>query len=580
MSIRLLDVSEVGTTQEFVGSEVPRYAILSHTWEDEEVIFRQLGDPKSKSKKGYLKIEQTCALAATAGLGFAWVDTCCIDKSSSAELSEAINSMFHWYQQAEVCYVYLSDLSPEAELLSALPRCRWFTRGWTLQELIAPRSVSFYDSSWKLRGNKEELSRLLEEITTIPRDLLLHIKDPSDYPVARRMSWASRRYTTRIEDMSYCLLGLFDVHMSPRYGERTKAFARLQHAILIQSVPDATLFAWTDTDNTCPSVCGIMADSPRRFMYCGSLMELWGSSIYHPLRATVLETEASASILWKVDRSPNDLGETVMQVHATLSGIPVGISVRKIGPKTYARSNPGRLVEFTGEHYIEPSKEPVTLANTLPKRYPFYFREDPILGYRFAVLMPRVVVSERLINSEMQFIKKDLRHIPFSNWDHHDALFISTESTSLGWSIVSFQLQLVSSIPGDDIKLPFWRENFSAACFRWNTTSEATLAIIRHDPINPVNLVLLESQLESLKFGSARGAEELVRRLCGNDLESSVTMHIPACFKNREVARKSATTPVVFSLKVKKEARPDLCYQRPINVLEIKVGPLSEATAE
>ncbi|KAK4452757.1 vegetative incompatibility protein HET-E-1 [Podospora aff. communis PSN243] len=532
MAIRLLDAWNIGTTKEFIGSDIPPYAILSHAWEDEEVTYQQLGDPKSKFKKGYRKIEQTCALAAQAGLRYAWVDTCCIDKSSSAELSEAINSMFYWYQQAKVCYVYLSDLPAEADLSSTLPRCR---------------------CSWTFRDNKEGLSSLIDLTTGIPRGLLLQVRSPSDYPVARRMSWASQRQTTRIEDMSYCLLGLFDVHMSPRYGERETAFARLQNAILIQSIPDATIFAWVDSYNTCPPICGMLADSPRRFMACGSLAALWGRSIYRPLRTTHLEAEVDAS----------------------LNAVLVGISVRKIGPKTYARSNPRELVKFKGKDYIEPSKEPVTLANTLPKRYPFYFGEDPILGYRFAALMPDIVVNKRLMNSDTQFVRKDLRYIPFSHWDRHDTLFISNEGSSLGWSMLSFQLELVSSNAA--IKHPVWREDFSVACFRWNMPSEPILAIIRHSSINPVNLILLQSQLASLEFRSAHRAEDYMRRLCGSDIASSVTVHIPTTnFKGLDAAEKPITAPVVVSLRMKRTDKQDLCYFNLVKVLEIRVDPLSE----
>ena len=145
--MRLINTKNVPELNEFIGdsSSIPQYAILSHTWGDEEVTLQRLSDPACAQKKGFRKIQQTCALAAKNGFDFAWVDTCCIDKRASAELSEAINSMFRWYQDAAVCYVFLADLDPGASLEGSLPHCRWFTRGWTLQELIAPREVLFYD---------------------------------------------------------------------------------------------------------------------------------------------------------------------------------------------------------------------------------------------------------------------------------------------------------------------------------------------------------------------------------------------------------------------------------------------------
>jgi len=129
----------------------PRYAILSHTWGDEEVTFQEMqsGNPPTW-KEGYRKIVVTCKLASKSGIGYVWVDTCCIDKSSSAELSEAINSMFSWYEQAEICYAYLSDVPSKPTELDQLTNSRWFTRGWTLQELIAPGKVDFYSRSWDL----------------------------------------------------------------------------------------------------------------------------------------------------------------------------------------------------------------------------------------------------------------------------------------------------------------------------------------------------------------------------------------------------------------------------------------------
>ncbi|KAE9366483.1 HET-domain-containing protein [Stipitochalara longipes BDJ] len=137
---------------QFFGSKIPKYAILSHTWEDEELSFQELALPSRsvKAKKGYNKIRETCLKALHIGLHYAWVDTCCIDKTSSAEITESINSMFQWYKNAVVCFVYLSDLplgisSQSAGLLKSLKTCRWFTRGWTLQELIAPNNIRFYN---------------------------------------------------------------------------------------------------------------------------------------------------------------------------------------------------------------------------------------------------------------------------------------------------------------------------------------------------------------------------------------------------------------------------------------------------
>lgn len=139
--MRLLNTS-TGLFEEFIGTSIPPYAILSHTWGDGEVSFKDLtDDPFCKSKSGYAKILMTCELAKRDNLQYAWIDTCCIDKTSSAELSEAINSMYQWYHKAEKCYAYLVDLESSPERQQNLTTCHWFTRRWTLQELIAPVDV-------------------------------------------------------------------------------------------------------------------------------------------------------------------------------------------------------------------------------------------------------------------------------------------------------------------------------------------------------------------------------------------------------------------------------------------------------
>ncbi|KAH6848199.1 heterokaryon incompatibility protein-domain-containing protein [Chaetomium sp. MPI-CAGE-AT-0009] len=223
-----------------------KYLILSHTWGDGEVTFKDMANLEdAKTKTGFRKIKGICTEALQVGVPYAWVDTCCIDKSSSAELSESINSMYHWYQCADRCIAYLDDLEAgnEGAAEHQLRRCRWFTRGWTLQELIAPKFVVFVDEQWNKRGTKESLGPILSRITRIDTRVLQRIRPLHEVAVAQRMSWAARRETTRAEDMAYCLLGIFDINMPLLYGEREKAFTRLQQAIL-QQTDDLSIFAW------------------------------------------------------------------------------------------------------------------------------------------------------------------------------------------------------------------------------------------------------------------------------------------------------------------------------------------------
>ncbi|KAI0505320.1 heterokaryon incompatibility protein-domain-containing protein [Xylaria bambusicola] len=244
--MRLLrcDITDKLRPVEFFNRTLPPYAILSHTWEadDEEVTFRDILDDTGQNKSGYKKIRFCAKQAKKDGLQFIWVDSCCIDKSSSAELSEAINSMFCWYQGAEKCYVYLSDVSAKGASRGKPPpsqgrklcihHSRWFTRSWTLQELLAPRIVEFFSQEWKHLGSKTRLVRAIGCVTKIPDEALLGIVALSQFSINERMSWAEGRNATREEDTAYSLLGIFNVHMPLIYGEgQQNAFARLRREI-------------------------------------------------------------------------------------------------------------------------------------------------------------------------------------------------------------------------------------------------------------------------------------------------------------------------------------------------------------
>ena len=224
---------------------IPRYAILSHTWraDTEEVNFEDMIYGTGTSKPGYDKIRFCGEQARRDGLQYFWVDTCCIDKSSITELGEAINSMFRWYQKAAKCYVYLADVPRPAfnadadgtpsqlSWESSFRKSRWFTRGWTLQELVAPALVEFYSKEGERLGSKRSLERHIHEVTGIPIKVLRG-SPLSDVSVAERMAWAGNRETTYEEDKAYSLLGIFDVYMPLIYGEGgEKAFKRLREEI-------------------------------------------------------------------------------------------------------------------------------------------------------------------------------------------------------------------------------------------------------------------------------------------------------------------------------------------------------------
>ncbi|KAI0192413.1 heterokaryon incompatibility protein-domain-containing protein [Astrocystis sublimbata] len=266
---------------EFTGDSDKPYAILSHTWGHDECSFQDMTEPEIYEKRhGFRKIKFCCDQAAKDGLEWAWADSCCIDKSSTAELSEAINSMFRWYQKAVVCYVYLSDVAS----IQDLPLSRWFTRGWTLQELIAPSRMQFFSSDWSLLGTKDSLHEAIHSVTGVDK-VVLSSGTFTQICVAGRMAWAAKRQTTRVEDQAYCLMGIFGVNMPLIYGEGSEAFSRLQQEILRVS-DDQSLFAWgvpatfQDVRQLAalgpkdPAMHGLFAKSPKDFMTTHEVLQV------------------------------------------------------------------------------------------------------------------------------------------------------------------------------------------------------------------------------------------------------------------------------------------------------------------
>jgi hypothetical protein len=274
--MRLINLQTL-ESREFIDTERPPYVILSHTWGAEEVTLQQLQLDTSAQirKEGYLKIQNFALQGKANGFEWGWVDTCCIDKTSSAELSEAINSMYRWYAEADSCYTYLSDVSSsdsegpqEPALEKQFAVSRWFTRGWTLQELLAPLHVVFYLRGWTVYGTKSSLQKEISRITNIPEKAITRSRDPRRFPIGQRISWVSRRQTTRSEDLSYCLLGILDVNMPLLYGEGARAFTRLQEEVLKRGT-DSTIFAWPSSAlpryHYAPKFISVLAPSPAVF---------------------------------------------------------------------------------------------------------------------------------------------------------------------------------------------------------------------------------------------------------------------------------------------------------------------------
>ena len=403
--MRLLHTTTV-TLSEFRDDEIPPYAILSHTWGKAEVSLQHLdkcgaAQLERDGLAGYLKIKACCAIAAEEGYHYVWIDTCCIDKTSSAELSEAINSMYRWYQNADVCYAYLVDvcIGDQGLLEREFGNSSWFTRGWTLQELLAPKKVVFYDKDWRKFGSKSSLMFQISAATRIHYDHLLDINAAS---AAQKMSWASSRKTTRVEDLAYSLMGIFNVNMPLLYGEGDKAFTRLQHEIVKMS-DDESIFAWTDPDLV---TSGIFARSPKAFAGSVHIVQITERHRLHVRRAPYAITNRGLAIQvfdnkdgespyiskWGISLLSLNCGllpeSFVASVHQVQQLIAIDLDQRS--RDEFFRSSPGQLnltmwpadVSRTRLIYIRPI---YTLCDIYHPQHLFFIKASPMVNRGFWV---------------------------------------------------------------------------------------------------------------------------------------------------------------------------------------------------
>ena len=316
-------------------SEKTAYAILSHCWgqPQQEVLFKDMEGlarmdramrEKIQLRSGYQKILQSCEQAHRDQLQWIWIDTCCINKESSAELSEAINSMFRWYENSDRCYAFLHDVDDTIfptergeERVGFRAPSKWFTRGWTLQELIAPRNVQFFNQNWTVIGDKRSLALHLERITRVPARVLKNGISSHRPSIAQIMSWAADRVTTREEDRAYSLLGLFGVYMPMLYGEGRHAFRRLQLEIIRMS-NDHSIFAW-DTGGRIGLSGSVLADDPSFFRNCHDVVK---TEPRHPRDEFIIRLERG--------EEPDELVpmEGLNAFTVTNGGIQIRLSVR------------------------------------------------------------------------------------------------------------------------------------------------------------------------------------------------------------------------------------------------------------
>ncbi|KAK0657905.1 heterokaryon incompatibility protein-domain-containing protein [Cercophora newfieldiana] len=405
-----------------LNSPTEPYAILSHRWGDEEVSFQDFQNfqdsqndfPRERLRfEGFSKIRSTCHRALLDNLRYVWIDTCCIDKSSSAELSEAINSMFNWYQGAKICYAYLADVPSNVDardLTSLFASSSWFTRGWTLQELIAPSELVFYSKDWTQIGTKSGLAAELEAITGVDLDAL-HGEDLAHFSVAKRMSWAAKRCTTRLEDIAYCLMGIFNVNMPMLYGEGNKAFIRLQEEILKQC-EDQSLFTWIASAESARRAPfrGLLASSPAEFSGCQDVVpfpSISGCPI--PVAPTSRGIPLTSSVQL-VAGTTSESGTAYISLNCQRLGgedvyEPILLELVRLGGDQYLRGSPDRVyhledirdlktTESTATVYVARSahESEIRKMPQLELQHAFSIRKLPP-GIRFSTAMPGIAFS-------------------------------------------------------------------------------------------------------------------------------------------------------------------------------------------
>ncbi|KAL8709015.1 MAG: hypothetical protein Q9220_006224 [cf. Caloplaca sp. 1 TL-2023] len=348
--MRLLERSDDGLRfAEFDDPKsIPPYAIMSHRWGNEEVSYKDFVGGNCRDKAGYRKISFIADQAKKDGLRYFWIDTCCIDQSSCSERTEAVQSMYGYYQKSAKCYTYLSDvltekrksseaiLTPSRSWKKQFWESTWFRRGWILQELLAPSSMEFYDYDWTFLGTRTGLLDTISSITRIPKRAL-DGHGLENYSIAQRMSWAASRETTRVEDRAYSLLGIFDVNMPMLYGEGPKAFIRLQEEIIKKS-EDQSIFAWKVNEGY--DTHSLLAPSPDAFADSYNIVPIPGSRATTPFSLTQL----GLRIQLDLNRDENDHHAALLNCMDRKSKTRIGVHLVSLGKNRFTRTQLDQLI--------------------------------------------------------------------------------------------------------------------------------------------------------------------------------------------------------------------------------------------
>lgn len=504
--MRLLDTRTL-ELQEFYLSAIPRYAILSHTWGDGEVTFQDISLASGSRKKGWAKITQTCRLAVQHGLEYAWVDTCCVDKSSSAELSESVNSMFQWYMNAAICYVALEDLPPDIAAEDGLVRCRWFTRGWTLQELLAPNDLRFYDLAWNYRGNKHDFIRIISTSTGIPAPVILGRTPPADCSVAEKMSWAARRETTRVEDTAYCLLGIFDVNMPLIYGEGMRAFRRLQEEI-VKRRNDLTIFSWNSVQGEEEQeLLGLFAPSPAAFATSSGVVPFTDDFAHFAVTNRGLRVSGDvplrtfATLKQDGNRHPIFRYGIFLGMTNHLSA-DRGIYLRKIGPNLFYRDGIIPLAGFGRCDVDEP---------------------DGLDVPEYDILIDPVIADTRALST----FRDSAVHVPFGDvleldnavpenlWDVTDRVFLRPKSYSWTRYPMVIAMEFSGTLAGNKVRLvvlcDYRKPPPKLQIFEWDTYRHQAAMIFKRKTLKNDSMLWTDLESQAPELLALKDSVELIR---------------------------------------------------------------------
>ncbi|KAK7965197.1 hypothetical protein PG988_010201 [Apiospora saccharicola] len=339
--MRLIDC-ETLELKEFNEIDVPEYVILSHTWGSEEVSFEEMTSPakgRHRAKEGFHKISLFASVAARHDFRYIWVDTCCIRKDSSSELSEAINSMYTWYKNARRCYVYLNDVDSDSE--EEFKRCRWLSRGWTLQELIAPEDVFFYSKHGEMLFAKEHRLGELSALTGISQE----------HCVENEMGGKEGNDEAR----GYGLLFAWDTrcqYADALWRGGQKAFIRLQEEVMKRS-DDQSLFLWKKKEESYTTYLGLLAPSPREFVDSPDVVFAENFFEDRPYSST------NKGISIRLDLVPSRPDADEHDVYIALlncqhpghdAGKPIGIFLKRLEGNQFVRIDAHRILDAAHPH--------------------------------------------------------------------------------------------------------------------------------------------------------------------------------------------------------------------------------------